>query len=67
MRQRYDAELARWKAEAVDYNDYQRFGTLFDRNVPLSEKQSELKNDGGQSTNAKQRKRKRKKKEAPTP
>ena len=38
MRQRYDRELEKWKSQAVDYNDYQRYGTLFDRNVPLSEK-----------------------------
>lgn len=31
MRERYDQELAKWKREAVDYNDYQRYGTLFDR------------------------------------
>ena len=40
MRERYDVELSKWKSEAVDYNDYQRFGTLFDRNVSLSEKKS---------------------------
>ena len=38
MRKRYDQELAKWKRQAVDYNDYQRYGVLFDRNVPLSEK-----------------------------
>lgn len=31
MRKRYDQELAKWKREAVDYNDYQRYGTLFGR------------------------------------
>ena len=39
MRGRYDKELTRWKQQAVDYNNYQRYGTLFDRNVSLSEKQ----------------------------
>ncbi|PAY19019.1 acetylglucosamine-6-sulfatase [Rhodopirellula sp. SM50] len=38
MRKRYDQELAKWKQQAVDYNDYQRYGTLFDRHVPLNEK-----------------------------
>jgi arylsulfatase A-like enzyme len=38
MRKRYDQELAKWKRQAVDYNDYQRYGVLFDRNVLLSEK-----------------------------
>lgn len=31
MRKRYDQELAKWKREAVSYNDYQRYGTLFKR------------------------------------
>ncbi len=38
MRKRYDQELAKWKKQAVNYNDYQRYGVLFDRRVPLSEK-----------------------------
>lgn len=38
MRERYDQELAKWKKHAVDYNDYQRYGTLFDRTIPLDEK-----------------------------
>ncbi|MEL6106113.1 MAG: sulfatase [Planctomycetota bacterium] len=38
MRARYDEELARWKQQAVDYNNYQRYGKLFDREIPLSEK-----------------------------
>lgn len=38
MRKRYDKELTKWKERAVDYNDYQKFGTLFDRNVSLEEK-----------------------------
>ena len=42
MRARYDSELTKWKAEAVDYNKYQRYGKLFDRNVPASEKQVKL-------------------------
>ena len=38
MRKRYDQELAEWKQHAVDYNDYQRYGTLFDRTIPLEDK-----------------------------
>ena len=69
MRERYDVELSKWKSEAVDYNDYQRFGTLFDRNVSMSEKQSKLKKKGGKPKNAKRRKRNKQKKnkEAQTP
>ena len=43
MRERYDQELAKWKEYVVDYNDYQRFGTLFDRAIPLSNKQALMK------------------------
>ena len=39
MRKHYDAELAVWKKQAVPYNDYQRYGTLFDRNTPWSAKE----------------------------
>ncbi|MHC5054501.1 MAG: sulfatase family protein [Planctomycetota bacterium] len=38
MRRAYDAELELWKAKAVPYNHYRRFGTLFDRNTPWAEK-----------------------------
>ncbi|TWT91237.1 sulfatase family protein [Neorhodopirellula pilleata] len=38
MRQRYDQELAKWNQQAVNYNDYQRYGKLFDRTIPLSSK-----------------------------
>ncbi len=33
MRRRYDAELEKWKAGAVDYNGYQQYGTIFDRDI----------------------------------
>lgn len=38
MRKRYDAEVKNWQAHVVPYNDYQRYGALFDRNVPLDQK-----------------------------
>lgn len=31
MRKRYDQELSKWNRQAVDYNDYQRYGKLFRR------------------------------------
>ena len=40
MRKRYDQELAKWKQHAVDYNDYQRYSTLFDRTIPLADKRA---------------------------
>lgn len=45
MRGRYDQELAKWKAHAVDYNDYKRFGTLFDRTIAFEEKKPLMKRE----------------------
>lgn len=39
MRKNYDKELAAWKKQAVDYNDYQKYSVLFDRNIPWSVKE----------------------------
>lgn len=50
MRSRYDKELNKWNSEAVDYNDYQRFGVLFDRNIPPTEKQGLLRRPRKQKT-----------------
>jgi arylsulfatase A-like enzyme len=38
MRKAYDRHLSHWKAEAVPYNNYQPYGTIFDRDTPWSEK-----------------------------
>jgi arylsulfatase A-like enzyme len=40
MREAYDRHLARWKAEAVPYNNYQPYGTIFDRKAPWADKES---------------------------
>ena len=40
MRQVYDSHVNQWKKEAVSYNDYSRFGILFDRHVSWSDKAS---------------------------
>jgi arylsulfatase A-like enzyme len=45
MRKHYDQQLAHWKAEAVPYNNYQPYSTLFDRSLPWAEKQKALKKD----------------------
>jgi arylsulfatase A-like enzyme len=42
MRRAYDQRLAHWKTEAVDYNNYQPFGTIFDRNIDWSVKKKLL-------------------------
>jgi arylsulfatase A-like enzyme len=39
MRKNYDKELAAWKKQAVSYNNYQKYVTLFDRNIPWSAKE----------------------------
>jgi arylsulfatase A-like enzyme len=38
MQKRYDKVVEDWKAEAVPYHNYQKFGTVFDRHLPWSEK-----------------------------
>lgn len=42
LRAIYDRHLAHWKARAVPYHDYRRFGVLFDREVPWTEKKRQL-------------------------
>jgi hypothetical protein len=60
MRKRYDQELAKWKKQAVDYNDYQRYGVLFDRDVPLSEKDVGKPKERGKRRAERQKGRRRK-------
>ena len=38
MRKRYDKELAKWKREAVPYNNYQPYGVFFDRTIRIEDK-----------------------------
>lgn len=38
MRVVYDEALERWRKHAVDYNDYERFGVIFDRKMSWEEK-----------------------------
>ncbi|WP_390895585.1 sulfatase family protein [Stieleria tagensis] len=39
LRSKYDEQLERWKQQAVSYNDYQQYGVLFDRTIPVDQKQ----------------------------
>ncbi len=39
MRNAYDRHLGHWKAEAVPYNNYQLYGTIFDRNTNWADKE----------------------------
>ncbi len=39
MRAKYDEELVHWKREAVNYNNYRQYVTLFDRKIPWEQKQ----------------------------
>jgi arylsulfatase A-like enzyme len=38
MRKKYDAELGKWKTQVVSYNDYEKYGVLFDRSIPWEQK-----------------------------
>lgn len=49
MRSLYDKQLEHFKDQAVPYNDYQRFGILFDRNIPLTEKEPKMKKQRNKS------------------
>lgn len=42
LRKAYDQHLAHWKAEAVPYNRYQQYGTVFDRKLPWEERAKAL-------------------------
>ena len=46
MRKQYDKAVLKWKNEAVDYNNYSKYATLFDRNIPW-EKKAPLASKGG--------------------
>ena len=39
MRKLYDGYVRQWKAEAVPYNKYEQYGTVFDRKVPWEKKE----------------------------
>lgn len=38
MRKKYDSELSQWKTEAIPGSRYQTYPALFDRSIPLDEK-----------------------------
>jgi len=42
MRKKYDSELGKWKKNAVSYNNYEIYATLFDRKLPYGEKKKIL-------------------------
>lgn len=39
MRKKYDRQLVHWKEEGVKRNGYEKYITLFDRNLPLADKE----------------------------
>ena len=57
MRTAYDKELAAWKAHAVPYNDYQRYGTLFDRTVAWETKAPSMKKSAPKRDKGRKRKK----------
>ncbi|WP_068546024.1 sulfatase [Thalassotalea crassostreae] len=38
MRKVYDAEVEKWQAESLNYNNYPQYGTIFNRNVKWEDK-----------------------------
>ena len=44
LRSAYDRALDEWKDSAVPYHNYQRFGVIFDRTIPWSQKSALLSN-----------------------
>ncbi|MCK0157298.1 sulfatase [Cellulophaga sp. F20128] len=40
MRTKYAKELALWKKESVPYNDYERYGVLFDKTISWNKKEN---------------------------
>lgn len=38
LRKTYDGQVGQWKAEAIPYNSYEEYGTIFDRSIPWSTK-----------------------------
>ncbi|WP_145288378.1 sulfatase family protein [Pirellulimonas nuda] len=52
MRARYDTELAAWKEQATPYNNYQKYGLLFDRSIPIEQKDIGAKKPAGDRPNA---------------
>ncbi len=57
MRKHYDQAVSKWKNEAVKFNDYERFATIFDRNTSWSEKSHLVK--GAKSVESKKKKKKK--------
>ncbi len=49
MRARYDEAVQHWRENAVDYNDYQRYGDIFDRQIPWSKKASLMNRKTGRN------------------
>jgi hypothetical protein len=62
MRKAYDKELAAWKKQTVNYNDYQKYVTLFDRNIPWSAKEKIAGKPKKENNNNKKDKKKGKEK-----
>jgi hypothetical protein len=44
MQKLYDQHLTHWQESAVAYNNYQKFGILFDRKLQWDEKVKRVKN-----------------------
>ncbi len=56
MREAYDREVNLWQKGVVKYNDYETYGTFFDRNVPWQTKYDIIKKWGTKKKNNPQNK-----------
>jgi len=57
MRKVYDSHLAHWKKEAVSYNKYTKYGTLFDRSISWADKAPLMKESASKSKKKKTKKK----------
>jgi arylsulfatase A-like enzyme len=61
MRATYDEMVAHWRANAADYNNYQPYGDIFDRNIPWTPAAQKKRPDNVKPGNPKKRDKKKKK------
>lgn len=59
MRGKYDQQLQHWKDEAVSYNHYAQYGTIFDRSIDSSQKTVDRLVHGKQKIHGSDKKRRK--------
>ena len=66
MREKYDSQLQDWIEQGVSYNGYQKYGTLFDRNVDWKTKAELLRTRPSQTPSKRKKKDKSQKNKTST-